>query len=91
MTYMKNAVKQVLNQAVANGYLAPGTWTLPNTFGNITNFYNNITQFGFYIYTTPISQQSQANRSGRIAPLMQVAVKEAGAVQTGSVIINVNP
>ena len=91
MNVFKNAVKQVLAQGVNNGYLAPGTWTLPNTFGNVTNFYNNIAQFGYYVYTTPIAQQSQANRANRIAPLMQVAVKEAGAVQTGSVIINVNP
>ncbi len=91
MNIFRNSVQQVLVQAVNNGYLAPGQWTLPNTFGNLANFYNNISQYGFYIYTQPVAQQSQTQRAGRISPLMQIAAKEAGAVQTGSVEIFLNP
>lgn len=91
MNGLVGAYRQVLLQGVNNGYLAPGTWTSSTTFGNLTNFYNNITQYGFYIYSTPISQQSQTNRANRVAPLVQMAVKLAGAIQSSSVIVNINP
>lgn len=91
MTGLKNALRQVCIQAVTNAYLAPGTWNSPTTFGNLSDFYNNITQFGFYIFSTPISQQSAASRQTRVAPLIQVAAKLAGAIQSASVTVVINP
>ena len=44
---------------------------------------------GYYVYS-PIAQQAQAEREARKAPVMQVAIKLAGAVHFGDVIINVN-
>lgn len=91
MTGLKDALRQVCLQAVGNGYVAPGAWNSPSTFGNITDFYANIAQFGFYIFSTPIAQQSQTNRANRVAPLVQIAIKLAGGIQTGSVTVVINP
>ena len=91
MTGLKGALTQVCKQAIDNGFLAPGLWNSPTTFGNLTDFYANIASFGFYIWSTPISQQSATDRSNRVAPLCQIAIKYAGALQSGTVIINVNP
>lgn len=90
MTGLKSALARVCNQAVVNAFLAPGTWNSPTTFGNLTDFYANIQSFGFYIYSTPISQQSETDREDRKAPLVQIAIKFAGAIQTGTVIVNIN-
>ena len=86
----KGAARQVMQQAVTNQYLAPGTWNSPDTFGNQAQFLANISQVGFYIYSQPISQQLQSARVARQSPLMQIAAKEAGAIDSGSVMIIVN-
>ncbi len=91
MDILKGGYRSVCQQAVRNRYCAPGTWNSPDTFGVQEDFYNNISEQGFYIYTTPINQQSQEDRDDRIAPLAQIALKEAGAVHSGAVIININP
>lgn len=91
MIGLKGAYRQACLQAVTNGYAAPGAWTSADTFGNQDNFLANIAQMGFYIYSAPISQQSAASRAAREAPLVQIALKEAGAVQSSDVIININP
>ncbi len=90
MLGLKGAYRRVCLQAVANQYLAPGAWNSPTTFGDQADLFANIAQVGFYIYSTPIALQSQADREDRIAPLVQIAVKEAGAEQSSTVIINVN-
>lgn len=87
---LKGAARKVSQQGVINQYLAPGVWTLPNTFGNQEDFYNNIAQVGYYIYSTPIALQSQSARDARESPLIQIAAKEAGAIHSASVIININ-
>lgn len=84
------AYTQVCQQYVANGYLAPGTWNSPDTFGNQASFLSNISGFGYYIYATPIALQSQAQRVARTAPLVQIAGKTAGAIDTSSVVVIIN-
>jgi hypothetical protein len=91
MDILKAAARQVSEQGVTNGFVAPGKWTNPSTFGNQADFLANIAQYGYYIYSVPLSQQSPAQRAARQAPLVQVAVKFAGAVQSGSMIVFVNP
>lgn len=88
---LKGAYRNVMNQAVTNGYCAPGEWNSPDTFGNPEDFIANIRQFGFYIYMTPIAEQAQAERQDRIAPLCQIAMKEAGGVNSSSVLVIINP
>lgn len=81
------AIRKVCNQAVANDYLAPGTWNSTDTFGNIDDFNRNIEEFGFYMYQQPVAEQSQTEREDRIAPLLQIAGKEAGAVHSGLILV----
>lgn len=91
MTGLKDAYIQAFTQGVANGYMAPGTWTLPFSFGNPQSFASNITSQGYYIVSQPISQQPQSQRILRQAPLVQAAIQEAGAINSSSVIVYVNP
>lgn len=90
MTGLKTAIRAVCQQAVANQFLAPGTWTSPTTFGVQADLYANVAQFGYYIYSAPISTQLQTARVARQAPLIQIAIKYAGAIHTVSVVIYVN-
>lgn len=87
ITQITNAIREVCNQAVTNGMLAPGTWNSPDTFGNYDDFIRNIEEFGFYIYHQPISEQAQSERDERKAPVTQVACKEAGAYHSGNILI----
>lgn len=84
------AYRNVCEQAVANEYSAPGQWNSATTFGNQDNFLKNISQRGYYIFSSPIVQQSQADREARKAPLIQIALKEAGAIHSSTVIVTIN-
>lgn len=90
MDGLKGAYRKVCEQAVSNQYSAPGSWNSSTTFGNQTDFIQNIAQRGYYIYSQPISQQSQSAREARQAPLIQIALKEAGAIQSSNVVVYVN-
>lgn len=90
MDNFKGAYRVVCQQYVANQYLAPGTWNSPSYFGNQADFISNVAQFGYYIYSAPISQQLQVDRVARKAPLIEIACKEAGAINSGSVLVLVN-
>lgn len=87
---LQNAYAGTCAQAVRNGYLAPGAWTLSTKFGNPADLVRNVADFGYYLYHTPVALQSPADRDARKAPLIQIAAKEAGAVQQSSVIVNIN-
>lgn len=86
-----SAIRGVCKQAVTNGYLAPGVWNSPDQFGNYEDFNRNIEEFGYYIYTQPIAEQSQSEREQRKMPLAQIAGKEAGAVHSANIIITLEP
>lgn len=91
MNLYKGALKQVCEQALINGYIAPGTWTAVDTFGDQAAFVSNILTKGYYIYSAPINQQSVADRAARKAPLVQIAIKESGAIQSSVINVYVNP
>lgn len=88
---LKGAYRTVCEQAVTNQYSAPGVWNSATTFGNQDLFLKNVEQRGYYIYSAPIASQSQADRIARIAPLVQIALKEAGAIHSSTIIVNINP
>ena len=91
MSGLKGAYAAVCRQGISNGYLASGlTWTSPTTFGNPDDLRRNITDTGYYIYSLPVAQQSPALRAARKAPIVQIAVKEAGAIHHSDVIVQVN-
>ncbi len=91
MNLYKGVLKNVCEQAVANGYVAPGAWTAVDTFGNQADFLTNILTKGYYIYSSPITSQSAADRAARKAPLVQIAIKEAGAIQSSIINVYINP
>ena len=89
MNGLKNAYEQVCVQGVTNGSIAPNTWNGVIPFGDPVTFQQNIQQKGYYIYSAPISQQSQTDREARKAPVVQIAVKTSGAIHFSEVIINI--
>lgn len=90
MDILKGASRKVCEQYVRNGFIAPGEWNSPVTFGPQEDFLDNIRQRGYYIYSAPISQQPVVDREARKAPLQQLAIKYAGAFHSGSIIITIN-
>jgi hypothetical protein len=90
MDGLKNAYRNVMQQAVTAGVLAPGAWNSSTVFGNVTNLINAVAAIGFYVYSLPVAQQSVAARNARQAPLIQIAAKMAGAIHTSSVVVQIN-
>lgn len=84
---LQTVIEGVCGQAVANGFLAPGTWT-SNGFGQLN--YGDFLPKGFYIYANPLALQSTADRAARKSPPFQIAAKEAGAVQSVNILVTVN-
>lgn len=81
------AIRNVCNQAVVNGMLAPGEWNSSDFFGNQEDFLRNIRESGYYIYHQPVAEQAQSEREERRAPQFMVACKESGAVHSASIVI----
>lgn len=90
MDGLKGAYRAVCEQAVTNQYSAPGVWNSATSFGNQADLIANVSQRGYYIFSVPIAQQLQAARVARQAPLIQIALKEAGAIHSSSVVVYVN-
>jgi hypothetical protein len=87
---LKDAYRKVCEQAKAAGVIAGGSWTAPDTFGDVVALRRNVSDLGYYIYSLPVTLQSQSDRESRIAPLVQIAAKLAGAVHSSNVVVNIN-
>lgn len=87
---LRGAYIDVLKQAVKNGFLAPGAWNSPELFGNPDALRRNIEEIGFYVWSQPVNLQPQADRVAREAPIIRIAAKLAGAVQSSDVIVSIN-
>ena len=90
-------VLQLIEQAekttkgyVRAGVFAPGTWSSPDTFGDIDTFNRNIEKNGFYWIAGALADQPQSDRQARKSPVLQGAVKNAGAIHSVDIIINFN-
>lgn len=90
MTILKGAYRLVCERAVRNGYVAPGAWNSPDRFGDVEAMLRNIEEVGYYLYSLPINLQSQTEREERKAPLIQIAIKEAGAIHSSNVLVYIN-
>lgn len=86
ITRLLTVVEKSLDQAVSNGLVAAGVWN-GGDIGQITAG-DTLTK-GYYVYAQPLSSQAQADREARKAPLIQAAIKLAGAVHYADVQINV--
>lgn len=87
MDYLKKAARGICQQAVYNRFLAPGTWNGEFLFGNPADFARNIEDFGYYIYSLPVAEQAQSERLARVAPVIQIAGKQAGAFHSASIVV----
>lgn len=87
MNSLKNSARAVCDLGVYNGFLAPNKWNGVDKFGNIDDFDRNILESGYYVYSAPISQQTQTQRETREAPVIQIAAKQAGAIHSSNILI----
>lgn len=88
ITALKTVAEKVMQMHVDNGSLGVGLkWQSVERFGDPEDFDRNITEKGYFVYTKPIAEQDQVEREARIAPLMQIAGKRAGAVHHADVIV----
>ncbi len=87
---LKNQYRKVCAQAVLNGFSAPGAWNSSTVFGNPADLIRCVADIGYYVWALPVAQQSQSDREDRKAPLIQIALKAAGAIHSSNVIVNVN-
>ena len=90
MTILKGAYRLVCDRAVRNGYAAPGAWNSADRFGDVEAMLRNIEEVGYYIYSLPVNKQAQTEREQRKAPLVQIAIKEAGAIHSSNVLVYIN-
>ena len=89
MTGLKNAYAQICEQGIKNGMIGAGAWNTAVPFGDPETFKRNIAEKGYYVYSMPIVEQSQAEREARKAPVCQIAIKLSGAFHFSEVIITV--
>ncbi|MDQ8033238.1 hypothetical protein CEG14_15585 [Bordetella genomosp. 1] len=80
-------IEAACDAAVNNGYLAPGVWNSAG-FGVIKQ--GDTLAKGYYVYAPPIASQSQADREARKSVPFQIAAKEAGAIHTVDILVNIN-
>ena len=85
---LTNSAAAICAQFVANGFLAPGTWTSQGFGALVTG--QNVPK-GYYIYAPPVSSQSQAQRTSRVSVPIQIGAKLAGAIHVVNLAITVNP
>jgi len=88
VTQLINAIENGgAEMAVANGLCAPGVWNAPSV--GVVQQGQTLSK-GYYFYAPPVASQSQSDRSARKAPLIQGAMKLAGAIHFSNVSISVN-
>ncbi|MDV0579916.1 DUF3383 family protein [Citrobacter braakii] len=87
---LEDCVEKTTVGFVRAGVFNPGAWTLPDFFGDREMFLRNIEQNGYYVLAGDLKDQSTADRQERKSPVVQVAVKNAGAVHSADIIINFN-
>ncbi|HHV2014410.1 TPA: DUF3383 family protein [Escherichia coli] len=86
VTRLMTNVEASLNQAVNNGLIAPGVWN-GGPIGQIESG-DTLTK-GYYVYADAVANQAQSDREARKSPVIQAAIKLAGAIHYGDVQINV--
>ena len=86
----QNTVERTLQGFVNANAIGAGTWTSPDTFGDLGAFNRSIEQRGFYVLMNRLSDQPQSEREARKAPLIQIAIKNVGAFHTIDNIVNFN-
>ncbi|MGK9397172.1 DUF3383 family protein [Klebsiella variicola] len=86
VTRLMTNVEASLDQAVNNGLVASGVWN-GGPIGQIESG-DTLTK-GYYVYADSVDNQAQSDREARKSPVIQAALKLAGAIHYGDVQINV--
>ena len=86
VTRLMTSVEASLDQAVNNGLVAPGVWN-GGPIGQIESG-DTLTK-GYYVYADAVANQAQSDREARKSPVIEAALKLAGAIHYGDVQINV--
>lgn len=86
VTRLMTNVEASLDQAVNNGLIAPGVWN-GGPIGQIESG-DTLTK-GYYVYADAVANLAQSDREARKSPVIQAAIKMAGAIHYGDVQINV--
>ncbi|AFN31177.1 DUF3383 family protein [Klebsiella michiganensis] len=86
VTRLMTNVEASLDQAVNNGLIAPGVWN-GGPIGQIESG-DTLTK-GYYVCADAVANQAQSDREARKSPVIQAAIKLAGAIHYGDVQINV--
>ncbi|ENB8852667.1 DUF3383 domain-containing protein [Escherichia coli] len=86
VTRLMTNVEASLDQAVNNGLIAPGVWN-GGPIGQIES--GDALTKGYYVYADAVANQAQSDREARKSPVIQAAIKLAGAIHYGDVQINV--
>ena len=81
MQQLVNSASNICNKYVTNRYIGSGTWN-GATFGNSEDFLRLIDEQGYYIYYSGVV-------AGRVAPILQIAIKTTGAIHKVFNIVNV--
>jgi len=87
VTQLISVCEQGCDQAVANGFVAPGVWT-GSPVGVLKP--GDTLSKGYYVYAPSVASQSSADRAARKSPPITVCIKLAGAIQSVTMAINVN-
>jgi len=87
VTLLVSAITGPCESALNRGFLSPGIWNAPSILNLNTG---DTLSKGYLILTESIDDQSEADRSNRIAPPIYVCTKLAGAIEFVAIQINVN-
>lgn len=90
MNTLVDSVEQTAQGFVTAGVFAPGTWSSPDSFGDLDTFLRNVSERGYYVLAGDLATQPTADRQARKSTVIQTAVKNAGAIHQVDVIINFN-
>lgn len=84
-----DTLKKVCEQFKKAGFIGAGTWNNADFFGDLETFKRNIELNGYYIKVQSLADQTQADREQRKSPLVQIAVKTAGAFHSVNILLNI--
>lgn len=88
VTQLINAIENgAAEMAVNNGLCAPGVWNAAS-IGVVQQ--GQTLSKGYYFYAPSVNTQSQSTRAARQAPVIQGAMKLAGAIHFSDVAVSVN-
>ena len=87
---IESAAEKECSRYCNSAVFGAGEWTSPDFFGDRETFLNSIRTKGYYVLSQRLEDQTLAERQNRQAPVLQVAVKNVGAMHSIDCIINFN-